>query len=199
MPEISVDFPCPGCKEASLIYRSTELEIPFFGKATQTTLICGSCGYKHNDIILSELKEPTQYSVPIESEDDMSVKVVRSASATVSVPELGLKVEPGVASEGYITNVEGVLVRFRDAVGQAIRFAVGTEDEEASRIQGEEILKRIESTINGNEHVTLILNDPFGNSAILSERASKIELTEEEANELHTGYNIVDLLHSENE
>ena len=119
MAEMPTGVSCPACDKEELTYRSVELDIPYFGKATQTTLICAGCGYKHNDIMLSQLNEPLRYSFTITCEEDMSVKVVRSASCTVSVPELGLKVEPGVASEGYISNVEGVLQRFRGVVGQA--------------------------------------------------------------------------------
>ncbi|MBP3800305.1 MAG: hypothetical protein ILA19_04935, partial [Bacilli bacterium] len=40
------------------------------------------------------------------SKETLSVRVVRSQSATVTIPEIGVKVEPGPKSEGYVTNVE---------------------------------------------------------------------------------------------
>ena len=202
LAELSTEIPCSVCDWKFLKYRSSELDIPYFGKATQTTILCERCGYKHNDILLNELKEPTRYSILIDGVDDLSIKVVRSASATVSVPELGLLVEPGVASEGYISNVEGVLMRFRDAVEQAIRFALNGEDlesameeneEKAAQEKGKEILERIDEVIAGGRSVNMILEDPFGNSAIISEKARKEEMSEEEIRGLKTGFNIFEV------
>jgi len=194
MAEIPTGVDCPGCNKDSLTYRSVELDIPYFGKATQTTLICGKCGYKHNDILLNELKEPFRYSMKISREEDLSVKVVRSASATVSVPELGLLVEPGVASEGYISNVEGVLQRFRDAVELAIKFSKGSEDEKESTEKGNEILGKLDKVIAGKLSVTVIIEDPFGNSAIISDKAKKEKIKEKEAEELKTGFNVFEVV-----
>jgi len=194
MPKLPTELPCPVCETGELIFRSTELDVPYFGKTTQTTLLCGSCGYKHNDFILSELKEPMRFELLVESEEDLSIKVVRSASGTISIPELGAKVEPGVASEGYITNIEGVLRRFQDATTLAIRFARETDEEEIAEARGEEVLERLERMIQGKEPVTLIIEDPFGNSAIISEKAIKRVLSEEEVSELKTGMNIVDII-----
>ena len=194
MAEMPTGVSCPACDKEELPYRAVELDIPYFGKATQTTLICAGCGYKHNDIMLNQLNEPLRYSFTITREEDMSVKVVRSASCTVSVPELGLKVEPGVASEGYISNVEGVLQRFRGVVGQAMRFAKGTEDEEKSTTQGEIILAGIEEVIAGKRSVSLVIEDPFGNSAIISEKATKESIPEDEASELESGFNVFEVV-----
>jgi zinc finger protein len=194
MAEMPTGVNCPACDKHELTYRSTEFDIPYFGKATQTTLLCAECGYKHNDIMLNQLNEPLRYSFTIEKEEDMSVKVVRSASGTVSVPELGLLVEPGIASEGYISNVEGVFVRFRDVVEQAIRFAVGTEDEKEAKTKGNEILKHIGEVIDGKRSVTLVIADPFGNSAIISDRVVKEPIPEEEAEKLQSGFNIFEIV-----
>ena len=34
----------------------------------------------------------------------------------VRIPVLGLEVEPGSAASGYVSNVEGVFIRFRDTM-----------------------------------------------------------------------------------
>ena len=194
MSEISTDIPCPVCEAKALIIRSIDLDIPYFGKTCQTTLFCKKCGYRHNDFMISELKEPMRFEVCVESREDLNIKVVRSASATVTVPELGMKVEPGVVSEGYISNVEGVLRRFGDAVEQAMRFSKGTDEEPASAEKGKEVLEGIDSVIAGKEGITIVIEDPFGNSAILSPKAKKRPLTEEELKGLKTGMVIADVV-----
>ena len=49
---------------------------------------------------------------------------MRSSSCTVRIVELGLEVEPGDNATGYISNVEGVLNRFSDAIGMIQRGAI---------------------------------------------------------------------------
>ena len=193
MVEQSTGLPCPVCDHRDLTLRWVELEIPYFGTVTQTTLLCKACSYKHNDILLGELKDPLRITFPVTGEQDMSVKVVRSASATVSVPELGLMVEPGITSEGYISNVEGVLQRFRGAVEQAIRFAAGTEEETTARENGLSILGGIDEVISGTRTVTLVIEDPYGNSAIISPRAVTEPIPAEEAERLKQGFPVFEM------
>ena len=54
----------------------------------------------------------------------MTTRVVRSSSCTVRIVELGLEVEPGDNATGYISNVEGVLNRFSDAIAMIQRGAI---------------------------------------------------------------------------
>lgn len=197
MSEMKTDIPCPVCGKRAVVIRETTLNIPYFGRTRETTLQCRECGYRHTDFMIEELKEPMRFELLVEDEDDLNARVVRSASGTISVPELGMKVEPGVASEGFISNIEGVLMRFREAVEQAIHFSAGTEDEDASTERGEEILKSIDRVREGKERVTIVIEDPFGNSAILSPKAKKRPLTSEEVEGLRTGMNIVDVVREE--
>ena len=103
---------CPACNtENTAKSIMKEIEIPHFGKVLETTIICESCGFKHSDIIALEQNDPAKYILKI-NKDNLSTRIVRSQSATVSIPEIGVKVEPGPKSEGYVTNVEGVITRF---------------------------------------------------------------------------------------
>ena len=77
----------------------------------------------------------------------MNVRVVKSQSATITIPELGVKVEPGPQSQSYISNVEGVLKRFEDAVETALSWA---EDDE-SRKNAVKILEEIDEVKNGEK------------------------------------------------
>lgn len=110
------------------------------------------------------LKEgvPTRTEMNVQGEDDLSARVIRSSSGTVEIPELGVEIKPGPASEGFITNVEGVLVRIDAALDMAIRSAGGEE-----RARAQEIKEQIEAVKSGKMAVTLIIDDPSGNSAII--------------------------------
>ncbi len=179
---------CPACNNqevAKSIMR--EIEIPHFGKVLETTIICDSCGFKHSDIIALEQNDPAKYILKI-NKDNLATRVVRSQSATVSIPELGVKVEPGPKSEGYVTNVEGVITRFEDALKQALHLF----NDDTSQKNAKLILEDLKSIINGQKTATLIIEDPFGQSNIVSDDVEILDIPEEELKLLKTGFSIIE-------
>lgn len=175
---------CPACGiEGVAKSIMKEIEIPHFGRVMETTLLCPSCGFRHSDVIALEQNDPAKYVLEI-NKNNLSIRIVRSQSATVSIPEVGVKVEPGPKSEGYVTNVEGVLTRFEDAVKKALNLF---EDEE-SQTNAKNTLKHIQELKKGNGTATLIILDPFGQSNIVSEKAEILEIPEEELRNLKTGF-----------
>ena len=179
---------CPVCFiEGTAKSIMKELEIPHFGKVMETTIQCPSCGFKHSDIIALEQNDPAKYVIEI-NKNNMSVRVVRSQSATVIIPEIGVKVEPGPKSEGYVTNVEGMITRFEDAVKKALNLF---EDEESQK-NAKKTLSEIEELKKGNTTATLIILDPFGQSNIVSEQVEVSEIPEEELQNLKTGFSHIE-------
>ncbi|WP_295590970.1 ZPR1 zinc finger domain-containing protein [uncultured Methanobrevibacter sp.] len=179
---------CPACSVEGLAKSiMKEIEIPHFGKVLETTIQCPKCGFKHSDIIALEQNDPAKYVIEI-NKNNLSVRVVRSQSATVSIPEIGVKVEPGPKSEGYVTNVEGILTRFEDAVKKALKLF----DDEQSQKNAKNTLKQIEELKKGNGTATLIIMDPFGQSNIVSENVEISEIPEEELRELKTGFSHIE-------
>ncbi len=175
---------CPICKAKGTVEVTTHTEeIPYFGEVMESTLICSECGFKHADTICIDPKEPIKYTLTIDK-DNLNARVVKSQSTTISIPEIGLKVEPGPQSQGYVSNVEGVLDRFKKAVQTALSWA--EDDQVKSNAVG--ILEYIEEVKEGQKEVTLIMEDPFGHSIIIHEDAVRTELTEEEVEKLETGF-----------
>lgn len=175
---------CPACSVEGVAKSiMKEIEIPHFGKVLETTIQCPECGFKHSDIIALEQNDPAKYIIEI-NKNNLSVRVVRSQSATVMIPEIGVKVEPGPKSEGYVTNVEGILTRFEDAVKKALNLF----DDAQSQENAKNTLKEIEELKKGNGTATLIMLDPFGQSNIVSENVEILEIPEEELRELKTGF-----------
>ena len=99
-----------------------------------------------------------------------------------------MKVEPGPKSEGYVTNVEGILTRFEDSVKKALNLF----DDEQSQKNAKNTLKQIEELKKGNGTATLIIMDPFGQSNIVSENVEISEIPEEELRELKTGFSHIE-------
>ncbi|MDD3985336.1 MAG: ZPR1 zinc finger domain-containing protein [Methanobacterium sp.] len=175
---------CPVCNGNNTLDMTSKADkIPYFGEVMESTLLCSECGYKHSDTICLEVKEPVKYTLKI-SKDKLNTRVVKSQTTTLSIPELGLKVEPGPKSQGYISNVEGVINRFESAINTAMKWAEEKEIQENAL----KILEKIENVKTGKEKVTLVLEDPFGHSVIVDNDAKHRKLTEKEINSLNTGF-----------
>jgi len=186
--ESRVEQDCPICfTEGTLRMIAHSSEIPYFGEHTQITMICEGCGWKVTDFIPADGKKPGAWSLVIDSEEHMSTRVVRSSSCTIRIGELGLEVSPGGSSTGYVSNIEGVLNRFEDAVGTIRRQA--ERDNEGADIltRCEEMVTSIDSVKRGVMSVTLELLDPVGHSQILHDDAISREIEEDEAEGLDPG------------
>ena len=189
--------PCPVCSEGSMVMSNTPLTIPYFGEALQITIVCGSCNYRHTDMQLFGSKEPVRFTLRLTDGRHLSARVVRSASGTIKIPELGMDMEPGVASDAFVTNAEGILDRFRGALETArggLEASLDDHDDVRDKLhRAEELLATLDSMKAGKTPHTLIIEDPYGNSAILSPDAVREVLTPEEINGLKTGYFEIDI------
>jgi zinc finger protein len=163
--------------------RSMALDLPYFGDALQTTVLCGECGFRHADVLLTKQGAPTRHTLRVRNGGDLRARVVRSSSCTVRVLEMEAVMEPGPRSEAFISNAEGVLHRFRDIFGFLARNANTKPRRDAAR----KSLERLAAMIEGREPFTLVLEDPFGNSAILHEDAVADPLSDKEVSRLKTG------------
>ncbi len=179
---------CPICGNLKCVEVTTKTDnIPYFGEIMESTLLCQECGYKHSDTICLEQKDPVHYTLLI-GRGKLNSRVIKSQSATLSLPELGLKVEPGPKSQGYVSNVEGVLERFEKAVETALSWA----DDPEARENARSILEDLHQVRCGGRQTKLVVKDPFGHSAILDKDAKKRGLTEEELKNLKTGFTTID-------
>jgi zinc finger protein len=181
---------CPICN-AEITFDWETKDIPHFGEAMVIAGVCESCGFRLSDTILLNQGEPVRYTITIEDAEDLNARVIRSTSGTIRLPELGIDVEPGPASDAYISNVEGVLQKVKGIVAFATKSARDAGVEENTR-RGECILARIERAMEGEGPLTIVLEDPLGNSAIVSEKAVSTQLTPEECEDLETGMIILD-------
>ena len=162
-----VPGPCPCCNsEIEYLYKTEN--IPFFSDILIISAVCPACGYKFVDTQLLKHGDPARYTVSVESEQDLAIRVVRSMSASLEIPELGVRIDPGPACEGFISNVEGVLDRIGTVVEGAARN--GTDDEKVSAAA---LLANIARVKAGQFPVTLILEDPSGNSGLIADKTVK--------------------------
>jgi zinc finger protein len=140
------------------------------------------CGFRYTDTLIMAQHKPVHYEMAVRTRDDIDARVVRSTSGTIRIPEMGVDIEPGPASESFISNIEGVLDRVADILEMVIRW-----NEEDKTQRAKDLLLTIEKIKAGEFGITVIIEDPMGNSAIISENAICRELTQEEAACLKTG------------
>jgi len=161
---------CPSCDADSTLTSQTEYEVEHFGSVLLSVVSCGKCGYRHTDVMTLTEREPLALTATISSLEDLNMRVIKSGTATVTIREFGATITPGPYSEGYISNVEGILDRIQDA----LIFMLSTAD--GKRLaKGEKMLKKFRAAKESKPHFTLTLKDPFGNSAIVSPNPRKVK------------------------
>ena len=166
MPEEIDNQPCPVCGQKALVLTERMMEVPYFGKTSFFSMTCSNCKFHKADVECLDKKEPCRYTFEITKEDDMKVRVVKSSEATVKIPHI-TTIIPGPASIGYISNIEGIFNR----VKHEIEFARDTAEEEEDKKKAKNLLKKITRIMWGQESQKLIIEDPSGNSAIISDKA----------------------------
>jgi zinc finger protein len=172
--ETRVPGPCPSCNtEIEYLYKTEN--IPYFSDILIISAICPECGYKFVDTQLIKHGDPARHTVAITTPEDMSIRVIRSMGATIEIPEIGVHISPGPTCQGFVSNVEGVLDRIEQVLMGAFQWGTEQEKENATKLLAD--IARIKC---GTFPVTLILEDPDGNSQIISDKAVKEAYTPEE-------------------
>ena len=167
-PSIVKGEQCPMCKQKTLSLMEDEREIPFFGKCYLFSMTCSNCHYHKADVEAEEKHPPAKYTIEISSEEDMKIRVVKSSSTTVKIPHM-ITLESGENSNGFISNIEGILNRMK----KVIEFARDNEEDKALQKKAKNRLKQLNKVMWGQESIKLIIEDPNGNSAIISEKVVK--------------------------
>jgi zinc finger protein len=174
--------PCPNCREDSLTLAEYVENVDYFGPVLLTTISCALCGYRDTDVFSVTAGEPSVIRARIESPKDLTMKVVRSNSATIRVSKLGISIHPGISAQGFITDVEGVLDRM-----QQILEAMIPHVSQKRRERAKMILANLKKARRGKFSFVLELKDPSGRSTVAGSDMAKIKkrsLTKKELEEL---------------
>lgn len=160
---------CPMCGRKTLTLTQLKREIPYFGVVIIYSMSCSNCKFHKSDVDTLERNSPARYSIEINGEDDLKIRIIKSSQATVKLPRI-VEIAPGPASNGYITNAEGIINRVKD------RFEAQKETEEDNNKKKAymKLIKKLNRVLWGKEKLKIIIEDPSGNSAIISNKA-KIE------------------------
>ncbi|MFT4310120.1 MAG: ZPR1 zinc finger domain-containing protein [Candidatus Woesearchaeota archaeon] len=157
---------CPICKHKTLTLTESHKEIPYFGMVYLFSMSCSSCHYHKSDVETEQEQDPITVSFTVSKEEHMKVRVVKSGNATVKIPRI-MTIEPGETSNGYVTNIEGLLNR----VKKMLEFQKEECEEKEDQKKIKNMLKKLQDVMWGNDSITITLNDPTGNSMIIHDDA----------------------------
>ncbi len=159
--------PCPACGKEKATFSEYEIEDPYCGPIAIFAVKCEACGYKSSDLEILEKGEPLIYEVDIESPEDLNIRIIKSGSCEIQIPTLGISYDSEFVSDGFISNVEGVLNRFKTQV-EFLSKDPDLSDREQEKLA--KIRSNIDKVIDGKKKIKLILKDRSGNSAIISDK-----------------------------
>ncbi|ACL10550.1 ZPR1-related zinc finger protein [Desulfurococcus amylolyticus 1221n] len=152
---------CPVCG-GLMVYVDYVYRIPYYESVLITTGECSSCGYKYRDVRLTDQKEPRRIIYRVEKPGDERALVIRSSGSILLIPELGLSIEPGPFSQGFITTVEGLIMDFAEKT----RFLC--EEDKEKKAECDIVMEKLAKARDGLISYTVIIEDKTGLSDIVS-------------------------------
>jgi len=158
-------FKCPSCQEGIIDITRNFYDLPDGDMMLILKFECNICTFHKNDIIpLTTNMEPGIMILRVNNEEDLKSKVYRSPTGKLEIPELELLVEPGPRADFYYTNVEGILLRFENAVS-IYKNNLNKDDPEFKEIT--QILEDLKKALDGKLNFTLKITDNGGGSYII--------------------------------
>ncbi|EFA05991.1 zinc finger protein ZPR1 [Tribolium castaneum] len=145
-------------------------KIPHFKEVVIMATNCDACGHRTNEVKSGGGIEPTgvHIEVFVNGREDFSRDVLKSETCSLKIPELELEVGPH-ALGGRFTTVEGLLVAIKEQLDNpTFSHMFGDSQTAESKARLEEFFKRLQQVLDGEFKVTIVLDDPAGNSYIQS-------------------------------
>jgi len=102
--------------------------------------------------------------VTITGKEDFSRDLLKSETCDMEIPELELEVGPTILG-GRFTTVEGIIAAMKEQLSSSTAFTGDSTDPEIVNRMNI-FIAQLEEVLDGQRKVTLILDDPAGNSYV---------------------------------
>jgi ZPR1 zinc finger protein len=136
---------------------------------------CPKCGTSQRDVIpLKYAFKPGIFELTVD-DGDLTHKILRNASGTLSIPEFNIEIERGPAAQFMLTNLEGILLSMKQFTAYLISNVDGQEREIAQAT-----MNGVTEALDGKGKFTVILEDLKGGSYIIPSNPDKLKFTEME-------------------
>lgn len=160
---------CPEClSPAETNMKVTS--IPHFKDVVIMSTNCDACGAKTNEVKsgggINELG--TKIEVTVLGKEDFSRDVLKSDACSLSIVELDCEVGPN-ALGGRFTTVEGILSAMKTQLQEMGGMFQDSEDI-VTKKKMSDFISELDQVLEGKRKVTLVLDDPSGNSYVQSLR-----------------------------
>ena len=157
---------CNACGKDALC-NMKQVDIPFFKTILLMANVCDHCGFKDSEVKsaggIAEKGQRTLLEITDPSMD-LVRDILKSETAVLKIPELDLSMTSGCLG-GRFTTVEGLLEQVKEQLMSINPFSFGDSSVENSNDM-KNVVSGLESIIKGEKLVSIILEDPAGNSFI---------------------------------
>ena len=162
---VELDEPCQFCQNMSKV-RMMITHIPFFKEVTIMAFSCDKCGYRSNEVkcggAVSQYAK--RFTFIPQQLDDLSRSFLKSDTATIYIPQVGVELIPGTLGSKF-TTIEGFL---NDLINnfENLPFLNGDSADVSETERVMELVKDLKDMKELKKDFTLIVDDPMANSYI---------------------------------
>ena len=162
---VELDEPCQFCNNMSKV-RMMITKIPFFKEVTIMAFSCDKCGYRSNEVkcggAVSEYAKRFTF-IPRQL-DDLSRSFLKSDTATIYIPQVGVELSPGTLGSKF-TTIEGFI---NDLINnfENLPFLNGDSADQKETERVMELVRDLKDMKELKKDFTLIVDDPMANSYI---------------------------------
>ncbi|KAG5673100.1 hypothetical protein PVAND_003174 [Polypedilum vanderplanki] len=156
---------CPECK-ADCETNMKMTKIPHFKEVVIMATVCDRCGLKTNEVKSGGGIEEkgVKIEVKVTSREDFSRDVLKSEHCHLAIRELEVEVGPS-ALGGRFTTIEGILTAMKEQLSENSAIFRDSADKDSEE-RMEKFLEEFQRVLNGHREVTVVLDDPTGNSYV---------------------------------
>lgn len=162
-----LDFPtnCESC-QSPVMEHMKMVQIPNFKEVVIMSSTCDSCRHRSVSVKAGGAIEDqgTKITLRMTDPSDLIRDVLKSESCALSIPELDLEMR--FSSEGKFTTLEGLLVDIKEDMGRINPFGFGDSTTTSKRNELSQLTTELDKVIAGERLVTIVFDDPVGNSYI---------------------------------
>ncbi|MEX2717205.1 MAG: ZPR1 zinc finger domain-containing protein [Candidatus Sigynarchaeota archaeon] len=158
---------CPSCGKPALsqkvhFYKEprSKDEMLFF------ITLCEACAFKKTEIMPvapSTHAKSNHYRISIKDPKDLEIKIFRASTGSIEIPELEIKLEPGPSAEFFITNIERILLKFKESC----QFLLRNDPEPSAKEILEKRIRELDECLAVKREFTVLIDDQEGFSYVL--------------------------------
>ncbi|XP_045456297.1 zinc finger protein ZPR1 [Melitaea cinxia] len=156
---------CPDCN-APADTNMKLTKIPHFKEVVIMATVCEACGHRTNEVKSGGGVEDqgVRFEVRVATKEDFSRDILKSETCNMLIPELDLEVG-GRALGGRFSTAEGLVRATLEQIKDAPTLQ-GDTPSLVSKDNLERFIEKLQEVLDGKRSITLILDDPAGNSYV---------------------------------